>query len=136
MKERTAIHRGDIYYANLEPVTGSEQGGIRPVVIIQNEVGNAHSPTVIVAATATTRSKLPTHVRLDDYIPGMRKNTIVLLEQIRTLDKTRIGQYIGTLSERAMHSLDIALGISIGLENNGGSHPNRTSAAFLRDGGI
>lgn len=135
MKEYTAIHRGDIYYADLEPVVGSEQGGTRPVVIIQNEVGNRFSPTVIVAAVTTTRGKLPTHVELNDHIPGLRKDSVILLEQIRTLDRLRLKKYIGKLSARTMQTLDTALGISIGLENNSGAHPNRMDAASLRNGG-
>lgn len=135
MKEHINIHRGDIYYADLEPVVGSEQGGTRPVVVIQNEVGNRFSPTVIVAAVTTARSKLPTHVALNDNIAGLRKGSVILLEQIRTLDRLRLKQYIGKLSARNMKTLDTALGISIGLENNGGAHPKREEAAFLRNGG-
>ena len=135
MKEHTAIHRGDIYYADLEPVVGSEQGGTRPVVIIQNEVGNRFSPTVIVAAVTTTRNKLPTHVELNDNIPGLWRGSVILLEQIRTLDRLRLKQCIGKLSARTMQALDTALGISIGLENNSGTHPNRMDAASLRNGG-
>lgn len=135
MKEHMTIHRGDIFYADLEPVIGSEQGGTRPVVIIQNEVGNRFSPTVIVAAVTTTRGKLPTHVALNDHIPGLRKDSVILLEQIRTLDKLRLKQYIGKLSARTLQTLDTALGISIGLENNSGAHPDRMDAAFSRNGG-
>lgn len=135
MKEHMNIHRGDIYYADLEPVVGSEQGGTRPVVIIQNEVGNRFSPTVIVAAVTTSRGKLPTHVALNDHIPGLRTGSVILLEQIRTLDRIRLKQYIGKLSAGTLQMLDTALGISIGLENNSGAHPNRTGTAFLRNGG-
>lgn len=135
MKEHTTIHRGDIYYADLNPVVGSEQGGTRPVVIIQNEVGNRFSPTVIVAAVTTARSKLPTHVVLDENIPGLRNDSVILLEQLRTLDKLRLKQYIGKLSDKTLQTLNTALSISIGLENNSGAHPNRADAAFLRNGG-
>ena len=110
------IRRGDIYYADLTPVVGSEQGGIRPVLIIQNDVGNRHSPTVIAAAItgyAKTRHQ-PTHVALDGMLFGLRKESTILLEQLRTLDKSRLGSYIGSLDEEKMREVDAALEISVG----------------------
>ena len=111
------IKRGDIYYANLNPVIGSEQGGTRPVLIISNDTGNKHSPTVIVAAITSrvqTKSKLPTHFRLGTF-DGLDKNSIILFEQIRTIDKQRLREYLGTLDRRFIHCADKALAISIGL---------------------
>lgn len=95
------IKRGDIYYAELNPVIGSEQGGTRPVLIISNDIGNRHSPTVIVAAITSrvhTKAKLPTHTAIRDF-EGLNKDSIILLEQIRTIDKKRLQEYIGMLSE-------------------------------------
>lgn len=114
--ERT-IKRGDIYYAELNPVIGSEQGGNRPVLIISNDIGNKHSPTVIIAAITSkqTKSKLPTHFYLSD-IEGLPADSIVLLEQIRTIDKKRLREYLGTLDRRFLISADKALAISIGLQ--------------------
>ena len=98
MEERE-IRRGDIYYADLSPVVGSEQGGIRPVLVIQNNTGNAYSPTVIVAAvTSKPKTKLPTHVILRDR-KGLEKNSVVLLEQVRTIDKSRLREYVGILDK-------------------------------------
>lgn len=114
--ERT-IKRGDIYYAEINPVIGSEQGGNRPVLIISNDIGNKHSPTVIIAAITSkqTKSKLPTHFYLSD-IEGLPADSIVLLEQIRTIDKKRLREYLGTLDRRFLISADKALAISIGLQ--------------------
>ncbi len=117
--------RGDIYYADLNPVIGSEQGGdIRPVLVIQNDVGNKFSPTVIVAAiTNRKKTDIPTHVKIKnaDY---MKKDSIILLEQIRTIDRSRLREYIGCLDNRNMIRVDKALAISIGLNKifcrNGG----------------
>ena len=101
MEERE-IRRGDIYYADLSPVVGSEQGGIRPVLVIQNNTGNAYSPTVIVAAvTSKPKTKLPTHVILRDR-KGLEKNSVVLLEQVRTIDKSRLREYVGILDRQQM----------------------------------
>ena len=114
--ERT-IKRGDIYYANLCPVIGSEQGGIRPVLIISNDIGNRHSPTVIVAAITSrvhTKAKLPTHTAVDDF-EGLDKNSIILLEQIRTIDKQRLQDYMGMLPDNIMVKVDKALAVSINL---------------------
>lgn len=111
-----SIHRGDIYYADLMPVIGSEQGGIRPVLIIQNEVGNQHSSTVIAAAiTAQQKGKrLPTHVILCDPACGLYRGSTVMLEQIRTLDKSRLRAYMGNVGEDKLRQVDSALRISVG----------------------
>lgn len=110
------IKRGDIFYAELNPVIGSEQGGTRPVLIISNDIGNRHSPTVIVAAITSrqTKSKLPTHYYLTD-IKGLPVNSIVLLEQIRTLDKTRLKERVAQLDKSCMEAIGKPLLISIGL---------------------
>lgn len=112
-------HRGDIYYANLEPHLGSEQGGIRPVLVIQNDVGNRHSKTLVVSALTSrtaSKAKLPTHVFLD-HIPGMhaRIPSLILLEQILTLDKSRLLGYIGSLSDAQMKEVNSALKCSLEL---------------------
>lgn len=113
MKE---IKRREIYYADLSPVVGSEQGGNRPVLIIQNDVGNMHSPTTIVAAITSrkTKTNLPTHV--DIQAQGLARDSIVLLEQIRTIDKSRLKEYIGELDCSAMQKVDRAIMISFGLQ--------------------
>ena len=116
--ERT-IRRGDIYYAELNPVVGSEQGGTRPVLIISNNMGNRHSPTVIIAAItgkAQTKAKLPTHTEVKNF-EGLDRNSIVLLEQIRTVDKKRLKQYMGMMTAETMARVDKALAISISLKN-------------------
>ena len=112
------VHRGDIYYADLSPVVGSEQGGIRPVLIVQNDVGNRFSPTVIAAAITSQKdkAKLPTHIELSCGSSGLSKESIVLLEQIRTLDKRRLKECMGRLDPEAMQRIDHALSISIGLD--------------------
>ena len=112
-----AIHRGDIYLADLAPVVGSEQGGIRPVLIIQNDVGNQHSPTVIVAViTGQIKHRyLPTHVLLEAPGCGLLKKSMVMLEQLRTLDKGRLHFQVGHIDADKMNEVDTALGISIGL---------------------
>ena len=113
------IQRGDIYYADLTPVTGSEQGGVRPVLIIQNNMGNHHSPTVIAAAiTGYVKGKRqPTHVGLKGTACGLFRDSTVLLEQLRTLDKSRLGEYMGSVGEDKMREVDAALNISVGLKN-------------------
>lgn len=113
--ERT-IKRGEIYYANLSPVIGSEQGGTRPVLIISNDIGNKHSPTVIIAAITSkqTKHKLPTHYPLNS-IKGLPADSIVLLEQIRTLDKKRLGERLTQLDELKMKAINKPLLISIGI---------------------
>lgn len=111
------IRKGDIYYADLTPVVGSEQGGVRPVLIIQNDVGNRFSPTVIAAAITSRQGKriLPTHIRLEDDLQGLHNNSMVLLKQIRTIDRTRLREYIGRLNVSTMHEIDHAIAISFGL---------------------
>ncbi|MEG1778634.1 MAG: type II toxin-antitoxin system PemK/MazF family toxin [Oscillospiraceae bacterium] len=113
------VKRGDIYYADLSPVVGSEQGGVRPVLIVQNDVGNKYSPTVIAAAITSQRekSKLPTHIQIGAVDCGLSKDSIVLLEQIRTIDKKRLKERMGTLDGSSMSQVDKALTISFGLEN-------------------
>ena len=114
------VNRGDLFYANLSPVLGSEQGGVRPVVIIQNEAGNKYSPTTIVAPITSRKNKtrLPTHVRInasEEY--GLPRDSMVLLEQIRTVDKERLREKIGELGERIMLDVDRAILISLELED-------------------
>ncbi len=111
------VHRGDIYYADLSPVVGSEQGGIRPVLIVQNDVGNRFSPTVIAAAITSqkTKANLPTHIMLNAQTTGLTKDSIVLLEQVRTLDKHRLKERMGRLNPQSMNQVDEALSVSFGL---------------------
>lgn len=111
------LRRGDIFYGDLSPVIGSEQGGIRPVLIIQNDVGNKYSPTVIIAAITSqiNKAKLPTHVELEALKYGITKDSVILLEQIRTIDKRRLKEKIGHLSEELMKQVDTAIQISFGL---------------------
>jgi mRNA interferase MazF len=113
------IRRGDIYYADLSPVVGSEQGGIRPVLIVQNDVGNKYSPTVIAAAitSRTDKSKLPTHIDVFADSFGLEKNSVILLEQIRTLDKKRLREKMGHLDESVMSKVNSAISVSFGLGN-------------------
>ncbi|AJA48856.1 mRNA interferase eNdoA [Clostridium pasteurianum DSM 525 = ATCC 6013] len=112
------VKRGDIFYADLSPVVGSEQGGIRPVIIIQNDIGNKYSPTVIVAAITSqiNKAKLPTHVEISSEEYGLNKDSVVLLEQIRTLDKKRLKEKIGHMTESDMEKVDKALLVSIALK--------------------
>lgn len=111
------IRRGDIYYADLSPVVGSEQGGIRPVLIVQNNVGNRFSPTVIAAAITSQQSKanLPTHIPLHAHSSGLAKDSVVLLEQVRTIDKKRLKEKMGSVDENAMNDINNAISISFGL---------------------
>ena len=111
------IKRGDIYYADLSPVIGSEQGGIRPVLVIQNDVGNKYSPTVIIAAITSqiNKSKLPTHYDLSSGEYGLAKDSVVLLEQLRTIDKKRLREHVCKLSDAAMHAIDYSIKVSLGL---------------------
>lgn len=113
--------RGDLYYADLSPVVGCEQGGVRPVLIVQNDVGNRYSPTVIVAAVTSRMEKqpLPTHVFINRN-SVLQKNSIIMLEQIRTIDKSRLLEYIGHLDCRDMRAVDISLGISLDIPESGG----------------
>ena len=111
------IRRGDIYYADLSPVVGSEQGGVRPVLIVQNNVGNRFSPTVIAAAITSQQSKanLPTHIPLHADSSGLAKDSVVLLEQVRTIDKKRLKEKMGSIDESAMNEINNAISISFGL---------------------
>lgn len=111
------IRRGDIYYADLRPVIGSEQGGIRPVLIIQNDTGNRHSPTVIVAAITSrmTKAKLPTHIKIDKNKCDIIKDSVILLEQLRTIDKQRLKDKVCHLDEEVLKTVDKALCISLEL---------------------
>lgn len=111
------ITRGDIYYADLSPVVGSEQGGVRPVVIVQNDVGNKYSPTVIAAAITSkiNKAKLPTHIEINAETFGLPKDSVVLTEQIRTIDKKRLKEHIGHLDDEYMTKVNDALSVSFGL---------------------
>ena len=113
---RKAIRRGDLFYADLNPVVGSEQGGIRPVLVIQNDVGNHFSPTVVAAAITSRKAKnsLPTHILLEN-VPGLAPTSLLLLEQLRTIDRKRLCGYIGRISKEKMLEIDAALAISIGI---------------------
>ena len=113
------VKRGEIYYADLSPVVGSEQGGIRPVLIVQNDLGNRYSPTVIAAAITSQRDKstLPTHIELSSRSCGLSRDSVVLLEQVRTLDKRRLKERMGRLDEDAMAKIDRALSVSFGLRS-------------------
>lgn len=112
-----SVKRGDIYYADLSPVVGSEQGGLRPVLIVQNDVGNKHSPTVIAAAITSKISKthLPTHIDIHASNFGLARDSVVLLEQIRTIDKRRLKEKMGHLDEGVMNEVNSALAVSFGL---------------------
>ncbi len=113
------VKRGDIYYADLSPVVGSEQGGIRPVLIIQNDVGNKYSPTVIAAAITSqiNKAKMPTHIELSASEYGLYKDSVVLLEQIRTIDKKRLREKVAHLDKNLMQTVNDALAVSFGLGN-------------------
>jgi mRNA interferase MazF len=112
------VKRGEVFYADLSPVVGSEQGGVRPVLIVQNDVGNRFSPTVIAAAITSKQDKtnLPTHIGLKAGTGGLARDSVVLLEQIRTLDKRRLREKAGCIGPEAQQQVDQALGISFGLE--------------------
>lgn len=111
------INRGDIFYADLSPVVGSEQGGVRPVLVVQNNVGNKYSPTVIIAAITSqlSKAKLPTHIELSHSKYNLPKDSVVLLEQIRTLDKRRLQEKLGVIDPATMQSIDVAIMISLGI---------------------
>ena len=113
----TSVKRGDIFYADLSPVVGSEQGGVRPVLIIQNDTGNRYSPTVIAAAitSQTGKARLPTHIELAAQNYGLTRDSVVLLEQIRTLDKRRLREKMGRLDSALMEKVDNAIAVSFGL---------------------
>lgn len=110
------IRRGDIFFADLSPVVGSEQGGIRPVVVIQNDIGNRYSPTIIVAAitSQTNKSRLPTHVLVTSHT-DLPKHSVILLEQIRTIDKRRLRERVGSFDTKTLQEIDKALCISLGI---------------------
>ena len=112
-----SVRRGEIYYADLSPVIGSEQGGVRPVLIVQNDIGNKYSPTVIAAAITSQRDKnnLPTHIEVDARNCGLAKDSIVLLEQVRTIDKRRLMEKMGSLDTNSMGKVNHALSVSFGL---------------------
>jgi mRNA interferase MazF len=112
-----AIKRGDIFYADLSPVVGSEQGGVRPVLVVQNDIGNRFSPTIIVAAITSqiNKAKLPTHVEISAKEYGLQKDSVILLEQLRTIDKKRLKEKIGHLDDELMEQVNEALYISLGL---------------------
>lgn len=112
-----SVKRGDIYYADLSPVVGSEQGGTRPVLIVQNDTGNRHSPTVIAAAITSqiNKAKLPTHIELSGQSCGLSRDSVILLEQIRTIDKKRLKERMGKLDAAVMDKVDNAIAVSFGL---------------------
>lgn len=114
------IRRGELYYADLSPVVGSEQGGVRPVLVVQNDVGNKYSPTIIAAAVTSqiNKARLPTHIELKAVEYGLAKDSVVLLEQIRTIDKKRLKERIGELPKSTMKSVNEALLISLGFSGN------------------
>ena len=114
------VRRGDVYYADLSPVIGSEQGGIRPVLVLQNNVGNKFSPTVIISAITSqlNKSKLPTHIEINASNFGLSKNSVVLLEQIRTIDKKRLREKIGHLGDDVMNDVNEALQFSFAMANS------------------
>lgn len=122
------VHRGEVFYADLSPVVGSEQGGVRPVLIIQNEIGNKHSPTVIAAAITSRQDKnrLPTHIGVRADRCGLAKDSIILTEQIRTLDKRRLRERIGSLPPEIMEKVSEAVRVSLGV---GGTEGARTHGA-------
>ena len=124
------VKRGEIYYADLSPVVGSEQGGIRPVLIVQNDIGNRYSPTVIAAAitSRTTKNDLPTHIFVDASTCGLTRNSIVLLEQMRTLDKRRLRERMGELAPAMMLQIDRAISVSLGL--NPSNSPAKKNDSF------
>ena len=116
LSEILMVKRGELYYADLSPVIGSEQGGVRPVLVVQNDVGNKYSPTIIAAAVTSKidKAKLPTHIELSAREYGLSKDSVVLLEQIRTLDKTRLKERIGQVSADKMRKINEALLVSLG----------------------
>ena len=115
----STVKRGDIFYADLSPVVGSEQGGMRPVLIVQNDTGNKHSPTVIAAAITSQvgKARLPTHIELSGQSCGLSRDSVILLEQIRTIDKRRLREHMGHLDENQMSMVDDAIAVSFGLHD-------------------
>lgn len=114
------VRRGDIFYADLSPVVGSEQGGVRPVLIVQNDVGNKYSPTVIAAAITSQQQKarIPTHIEIGAETTGLSKDSVVLLEQVRTIDKRRLKEKMGSVDEASMSKVNEAISISFGINNH------------------
>ena len=114
------VKKGDLYFADLSPVVGSEQGGVRPVLVVQNDVGNKYSPTVIAAAVTSkiNKAKLPTHIELSAIDYGLSKDSVILLEQIRTIDKRRLREHMGHLDDKQMLLVDDAIAVSFGLNDN------------------
>jgi len=112
------IRRGDVFYADLSPVIGSEQGGVRPVMVVQNDIGNRYSPTVIVSAITSQidKARLPTHVELPSAVSGLEKDSVILLEQVRTIDKRRLKERVSHTDDELMAMVDAALAISVGLK--------------------
>ncbi len=115
-----SIKKGDLYFADLSPVMGSEQGGVRPVLVVQNDVGNKYSPTIIVAAVTSRKNKadLPTHVNIAAEGSGLTKNSVVLMEQLRTIDKRRLKERIGTIDKSRLPEVNEALSVSLGINDN------------------
>ena len=135
------IKRGEIYYADLSPVVGSEQGGLRPVLIVQNDVGNKYSPTVIAAAITSrvSKTKLPTHIDIscsnrDELSPGLAKDSIILLEQIRTLDKKRLKEKMGHLDDSTMRQVNDAITVSFGLGETAAQPVDQTIEQTAEEG--
>ena len=126
-----SVKRGDIFYADLSPVVGSEQGGLRPVLIIQNDVGNRYSPTVIAAAITSRmgKTRLPTHIDIYADKAGLAKDSVILLEQIRTLDKRRLKEKMGHLDDRIMDQVNVAIAVSFGLGKTEGTSTTQASAS-------
>ena len=131
---KSEVQRGDMFYADLTPVVGSEQGGVRPVVIIQNDVGNRYSPTVIAAAitSRTEKRNLPTHIRLPENCQGLHQDSMILLEQVRTIDRTRLREYIGKLNAATMQYVDRAIAVSFGLDGMLGMRDDSESQSPAR----
>ena len=127
----TNVKRGDIYFADLSPVVGSEQGGVRPVLIVQNNVGNKFSPTVIAAAITSqiNKARLPTHIELSAQSFGLTKDSVILLEQVRTLDKKRLGEKMGHLDDEMMTAVNNAIAVSFGLGNTAGDNGDGSPTA-------
>ena len=136
-----SVKRGDIYYADLSPVVGSEQGGMRPVLIIQNDVGNRYSPTVIAAAITSRmgKTRLPTHIDIYADKAGLAKDSVVLLEQIRTLDKRRLKEKMGHLDDKMMNEVNSAIAVSFGLSDSASDrqtyagYPEQSAAVAMSD---
>lgn len=112
------VKKGDIFFADLSPVIGSEQGGVRPVIVVQNDIGNKYSPTIIVAAVTSqiNKAKLPTHVELDALGHGLSKDSVILMEQLRTIDKRRLKEKIGKVDDEIIQNVNQALSISLGIK--------------------